>query len=123
MIYTIKVENAAGCVADDIRRLKLVCDVKNLYIPTGFTPNGDGLNDVWYPLGNNSIKVNFLRVFNRWGQIVFERSNFLVNDRAAGWDGTFNGNKLSSGNFIYRMAYQCEGGEIFDAKGEFTLIR
>ncbi|MCU0387801.1 MAG: gliding motility-associated C-terminal domain-containing protein, partial [Chitinophagaceae bacterium] len=123
MVYNIRVENSAGCVANDSRRLRLVCDVKGLFIPTGFTPNGDGLNDVWYPLGNSSIKVRFLRIFNRWGQVVFERSNFFVNDRTAGWDGTFSGNKLASGGFIYRMAYECEGGELLEAKGEFTLIR
>jgi gliding motility-associated-like protein len=123
MVYTIRVENAAGCVATDSRLLRLVCDVKSLFIPTGFTPNGDGLNDVWYPLGNSSIKVRFLKVFNRWGQIVFDRSNFNVNDRTVGWDGTHNGNKLASGGFVYRIAYECEGGQIFEGKGEFTLVR
>jgi gliding motility-associated-like protein len=94
-----------------------------VFLPTGFTPNNDGLNDVWYPLGGGSLKVNYLKIFNRWGQLVFERTNILTNDRSAAWDGSFKGQPLPTGVFALTMGVSCENGEVVEMRGSVKLVR
>lgn len=123
MVYSVRVSNADGCNAMDNLSVRILCDSKNIYIPTGFTPNGDGLNDVWYPLGNSKIKILYLKVYGRWGQVIFERSDFYVGDKSNGWNGSNINNESATSTFIYRIGYSCEGSEIFETKGNVTLIR
>ena len=68
-------------------------------MPNAFTPNNDGLNDVFKPVANN-ITLNDLQIFNRWGQIIFETS-----DINKGWDGVFQGQKCAIGNYVYWLSY------------------
>jgi gliding motility-associated-like protein len=86
-------------------------------MPNGFTPNGDGKNDVLYLRGNNISNVYFA-VYDRWGQKVFE-----TRDLAKGWDGVFKGKQLDPAVFAYYGEGECVGGEQFFVKGNVTLIR
>jgi gliding motility-associated-like protein len=123
MVYTIRVKNAAGCEATDTRTFRLLCNTSSVFLPNTFTPNKDGVNDVWYPRGNSSIKVRYLKVFNRWGQIVFERSNFSADDRSAGWDGSFKGSPVAPDVFVYSMGLECLDGKSFETKGNVMVVR
>jgi gliding motility-associated-like protein len=79
-----------------------------IFLPTAFTPNGDGLNDSFGPIGEG-IDQYKLVIFNRWGQVIFQTSNI---DQK--WDGYQNGRKVPNGEYSYQLlAYGKEFGEVF----------
>ncbi len=121
--YTVTAATQYGCEAKDSVNISLTCIQGNLYIPTGFTPNKDKLNDTFYPLGRGIKLVKHFVIFNRAGQIIFEKANFNVNDASAGWNGTFKGIEAQSGVYVYMIEVECDTGDIFSAKGTITLIR
>jgi gliding motility-associated-like protein len=121
--YIVTGKTQYGCPASDTLRLKLICDEGRVYISNSFTPNGDGVNDVFYIKGRGIRIINYLRIFNRWGEIVFERSHFNIEDRSAGWDGTFRGRPVESGGYVYVTEMVCDNGEVFPLKGSFIVVR
>ena len=106
-----------------IRSTPPACDKTMIYIPTAFTPNGDQLNDMFYPLGSNPALVKTLRVFNRWGQIIFEKTNFPINNKQFAWDGRFNGTLQPPGLYPYKLILNCSQGQALELKGTVTLMR
>ncbi|RYF92656.1 MAG: gliding motility-associated C-terminal domain-containing protein, partial [Chitinophagaceae bacterium] len=64
-----------------------------------------------------------LKIFNRWGELVFERKNFQPNDPAAAWDGRYKGADADAGAYVYFAEMECNIGEIFTRKGTVTLLR
>ncbi len=121
--YTISVSNAGGCKASDKATVYVICNNANVFIPNTFSPNGDGANDVFYPRGNGLFMVKMLRIYNRWGEVVFERSNMNPNDASVGWDGTYKGQKLPPDVFVYTIDIQCENEAILNFKGNIALIQ
>lgn len=118
--YKLKVRNESGCEAVASRTIvvvNLACEDPYIFIPSAFSPNGDGVNDVFRVRGN-TIEQFYLAVYNRWGQRVFE-SNASVQ----GWDGTFHGEKLPPDVYGYYAEIRCFDGGIFVKKGNCTLIR
>jgi gliding motility-associated-like protein len=85
-------------------------------VPSAFSPNGDGNNDLLSVLG--SITDIDFAIYNRWGQLVFR-----TNDRAKGWDGKFNGVDLNPGVFAYRLSGKDLEGKLIERKGNITLVR
>lgn len=122
-IYTLKGISEYGCVDSDQVTVYVFCDQSQLFIPNTFTPNGDGRNDVFYPHGKGINKVTAFRVYNRWGQVVFEKNDFNINDKDQGWDGTFKGEFLSPDTFVYIIEATCDNGNKITWKGDITLIR
>jgi gliding motility-associated-like protein len=120
--YTIDVKNAGGCRARDKISIYVLCNNANIFVPNTFSPNGDGENDIFYPRGNGVFQIKNLRVFNRWGEIVFEKSNFNANDASSGWDGTYKGRKLSADVFVYTLEVVCENNTNLVFKGNIALI-
>lgn len=98
------------------------CKDGNLFIPNTFSPNGDGSNDVFYPRGKGLERVKLLRIFNRWGEVVFEKRDFPVNDAAAGWNGTFKGQRPKADVYIYQAEVFCDNGDIIRLNGNIALI-
>ena len=121
--YTLTGTTQYGCAAKDSMTITLSCIQGNLFIPSGFTPNNDALNSVFYPLGRGIKNVRYFTIFNRGGEKIFERQNFNVNDKSAGWDGKFKGNEAASGVYVYVIEVECDTGDIFSNKGTITLIR
>jgi gliding motility-associated-like protein len=121
--YTVKVSNAWGCTALDTVVLKLQCAISNVHIPTAFTPGNDGKNDIFYIKGSGVNSVRHFRIFNRWGQMVFERNNIGIDDRSAGWDGKYKGQWVETGTYVYMAEMECISGEVFSFKGTVTVIR
>jgi gliding motility-associated-like protein len=121
--YTVEVTNEGGCKARDKVTVYVLCNNANVFIPNTFSPNGDGANDIFYPRGSGIFQVKILRVFNRWGETVFEKSNLYANDISAGWNGTFKGAKLLPDIFVYTMDVVCENNTILTFKGNIALIR
>ena len=85
--------------------------------------DGDGNNDVFYPRGSGVFKIQNIKVFNRWGEVVFEKSNFNANDAAAGWNGTFKGKPLAADVFVYIMQVICDNNSTLTFRGNITLLR
>lgn len=121
--YSIDVLNSGGCSAHDDLTVFVVCKSGNLFVPNTFSPNGDGSNDKFYPRGTGLYMIKSFRVYNRWGEIVFEKINFDANDATAGWDGTYKGQKLSPDVFVYACEVMCENNEVLLFKGDVTLLR
>jgi gliding motility-associated-like protein len=121
--YKVTATDRYGCIATADVTIFVVCADRNLYIPNTFSPNGDGTNDVFYPRGTGVFTVKSLRVFNRWGETVFEKTNFSANAASSGWDGTFKGQRAPQDTYIYTMEVVCENSEINIFKGNITLIR
>ena len=121
--YTVEVNNAGGCKARDKVTVYVLCNNANVFIPNTFSPNGDGANDVFYPRGTGIFRIKTLRVFNRWGEVVFENSSFNANDASAGWNGTFKGTKLNPDVFVYTIDIICENNTILTYKGNVALIQ
>lgn len=100
----------------------VICKNANLFIPNTFSPNGDGSNEVFYPRGKGLERVILLRIFNRWGEVVFERRDFPVNDAASGWNGTYKGKKPQADVYVYQAEVYCDNGDIIKLNGNIALI-
>jgi gliding motility-associated-like protein len=88
-------------------------------VPTAFTPNGDGTNDFIFPDGWGIKKVLYFRVFNRWGQLLFETDQIKT-----GWDGTYNGVPQNMETYIYQVSVETYTDKDALLKtGSFKLIR
>ena len=89
-------------------------------MPTGFSPNADGMNDEFFNPGFSPDVKNYnLLVFNRWGQLVFKSADF-----AKGWNGTDGaGNIAPQGIYVYKLNVETRSGKAFDYTGNVTLVR
>ncbi|MEO8403296.1 MAG: T9SS type B sorting domain-containing protein [Chitinophagaceae bacterium] len=116
--YIVRAEDPAGCYAEDNITITVFKTGPEIFVPSAFTPNGDGRNDVIYPICVGIKELKFFRIFNRWGQLVFTTSQFNK-----GWDGAIGGSPQGSNNFVY-MAQGIDylGNTIFK-KGNIVLIR
>jgi gliding motility-associated-like protein len=123
IMYTLEARNEGGCLSRDMVSLHVFCDNSNLFIPNTFSPNSDGHNDVFYPRGKGVFSIRAFRVFNRWGDLVFERTNFQPNDITAGWNGMHKGRMASPDVYIYTLEVVCTNNTIFNEKGNVTLMR
>jgi gliding motility-associated-like protein len=117
--YTVKVSNAAGCSDYASVRVKVFRVAPGIYVPTAFSPNGDGLNDFFKvrALGLKSLEV--FRVFNRFGQLLFTDTKF----ESAGWDGTFKGNSQDPATYIWYAEGTDYRGQKIQKKGYVVLVR
>lgn len=122
-LFTVNVTTQKGCTSSARIRLTLDCSDKNLLMPTAFTPNNDGLNDIYYPLTRGISLIKRFVIFNRLGEMVFERRNFAPNSRQLGWDGMYKGIMQPSGSYIYIVEATCDLGNDLSGKGNFVLMR
>jgi gliding motility-associated-like protein len=123
IIYTVTARNQYQCEASDSRKIDLICNNESVFVPNTFTPNNDGVNDVWYPRGSGIKSIRFIRVFNRWGQLIFERLNFNADDRSAGWDGTFKGQPLPADVYVYSLGMVCDNNQVVETRGNVMVVR
>ncbi len=121
--YNIEVINAGGCTANDALTVMVLCNGANVFIPNTFSPNGDGVNEKFYPRGTGLFSIKTAKIFNRWGELLFENSNMKANDASEGWDGSYKGQKLSTDVFVYVFEIICDNNTILVYKGDIALIR
>lgn len=118
ILYTVKVSDSAGCFATDTINVKLFKIKPDILVPSGFTPNGDGLNDVFRPIAIGMKYMAAFRVYNRWGQLLFSTTR-----EGHGWNGQFGGNAQDAGTYVWFA----EGVNYLDKKihrkGYVVLIR
>lgn len=122
--YTVTATNPGGCTATDQVTVKVLCNNTNMFVPNTFSPNGDGSNDWFFPRGSSSyFNIKSMRIFNRWGQMMFERTNFKANNETAGWNGTYQNQPQPSDVYVYAMEIICDNGSVYTLKGNITLLR
>jgi len=115
----VTVTDANGCEVKDTTYIDPAPCCNQVFIPTAFTPNGDGNNDVWRIRTVAGISLIQLDVFNRWGQRVWTTQDYGV-----GWDGTFKGELVSGDTYYYIFRYIClTDQEKYIKKGDLTVLR
>jgi len=121
--YTVVALDANGCETEAQVTI-FVQKNRTLDVPTGFTPgNNDNNNDLLVVHGKEGTIVNSFQVFDRWGELVYQASEFPVNLRTSGWDGTFNGENVMAGVYIWHAEVTYIDGVTESYKGSTTLIR
>ncbi len=121
--YKAIVSNNDMCFAEDNVTIKVACDDALVFIPNTFTPNGDGVNDYFYISAKGLNTINLVRIYNRWGERLFEARDIPPNDQHVGWDGTYKTERLSPDVFVYYIEIQCSDGRLMLLKGDISLVR
>jgi gliding motility-associated-like protein len=115
--YVLTGITANGCVGTDTIRI-VVADGPYLNVPNAFTPNGDGVNDFFSIMAAGYKKLNYYKIYNRWGQEVFQSNNFRQ-----GWDGRFKGKDADVGTYFWLLSATTVHGKEVMLKGDLTLLR
>ena len=116
-LYTVEIKTTTGCVTVDTQMVKVVTHA-DIYVPSAFTPNDDERNDILRPTLMGIKELHYFRVYNRWGQLMFEtRTNY------AGWDGKYKGAPQSTQVFVWIVEGVGVDGRLYTKKGTSTLIR
>lgn len=116
--YAVRIRTENGCEATDSIRVQVARD-PSLFVPSAFTPNGDGINDYLRPLAVGYSRIRFFRVYNRYGEEVYYSTEF----RDRGWDGTLRGEKAELGTYYWVLGVINRHGEEELIKGDVVLIR
>jgi gliding motility-associated-like protein len=117
IIYTVRV-SIGVCYADDQVKVRVYKSAPDILVPTGFTPNGDGKNDLSMPVLLGITKLKYFSIYNRWGQLLF-----TTTEENKGWDGTFGGVPQASGTYVYQTSGVDFLGNVVFRKGTVVLIR
>ncbi len=121
--YRITATNEAGCETEATFTI-FVDRTRSIFIPSAFTPNNDGRNDLLTIFGGDDIlNVVSFHVFDRWGGLVFQTDNISINNQSSGWDGTFKGQLLPAGTYVYFAEVLFSGNERVIVEGSVNLIR
>lgn len=116
-VYVVlAVANDAG-LGDAYSNQVMITKEPNLYYPTAFTPNGDGLNDLFVVYGQYIVDFN-MRIFNRWGEMLFDTGSLTE-----GWNGTYNGSLMPEGTYVFEARLTDFAGREFVRSGTVVLLR
>ncbi len=115
--YNVHIKSIEQCEGDDSIKVWVVAQ-PSYFVPSAFTPNGDGRNDVLRPIAIGYSANNYFRIFNRFGERVFESKDF-----SQGWDGNFNSEPADVGTYFWELSVTNRHGEKEFYKGDVTLIR
>jgi gliding motility-associated-like protein len=122
--YTIAITSNSGCITIDTLLVKMAEEIpgagiySDLFVPKAWTPNGDGHNDKLYPLTVHIAKLYYFRIFDRWGQLMFETTEI-----GKGWDGMFNGKQQVMDVYTWTVEALGEDGRHFKRAGNSVLLR
>jgi gliding motility-associated-like protein len=117
--YMVTVTDQAGCFDTASITIRVYKTGPEIFVPTGFTPNGDGRNDVFRPIYVGMKTIDYFQVYNRWGALIYSHN---IND-GQGWDGAINGIKQNTGTFIWMVKATDIIGKVHFKKGTVQLIR
>ena len=121
--YRLELRDSSGCIIETNKNIT-VEKKRRVFIPDNFSPNNDGENDRFMVFTDNeSVIIQRFEVYNRWGNRVFEARNILPNNPLEGWDGTWRGEQLPSGTFIYYLFLEFKDGSVLQYQGDVFLVR
>lgn len=115
--YHVKVYTQEGCMGEDDIHVRFMTGPE-IYIPNAFTPNGDGVNDVFRPMPVGFTKMEYFRIYNRWGEEIFSSVQYLK-----GWDGKKNGSPAAADTYVWIVGGTNIAGQTVEKRGTVTLIR
>jgi gliding motility-associated-like protein len=115
--YYVTATSASGCIDYDTINIKVYAGPE-FYVPTGFTPNNDGRNDIFRAISPGVPELDFFCVWTRWGEEVFRTTSLKT-----GWDGTVRGLPAAPGTYVWMIQGKDYTGKTFSRKGTVTLIR
>jgi gliding motility-associated-like protein len=110
-------------MATDTLQVIVTCGESNVFVPNTFSPNGDGMNDVFYVRGTGVFAIKSLRIFNRWGEMVFENLKVTANDPNDGWNGMAKGSKAPTDTYVYQLEVLCTNNQVLKFNGTITLLQ
>ncbi|QEC67752.1 T9SS type B sorting domain-containing protein [Panacibacter ginsenosidivorans] len=116
--YKLIVNNEAGCADSAFITIKVYKTLPSVFVPTGFTPNRDGKNDILKPILAGIQRIQMFNVYNRLGQLIFSTST-----EGRGWDGTIDGIPQNTGTYVWMVKAVDYNGVPYFNKGTVTLIR
>ena len=117
--YTVTVADQAGCSDTSSITIRVYKTGPDIFVPTGFTPNADGRNDVFRPIYVGMKEVDYFHVYNRWGNLIYSHNKM----DGQGWDGSIRGLKQNTGTFIWMVRATDILGNVHFKKGTVTMIR
>jgi gliding motility-associated-like protein len=106
-----------GC-ENSIEKYLIIFPNNQIFIPTAFSPNRDGLNEIFKPEGMSYVNEYKLEIFNRWGELLFK-----TNDINQGWDGTYLGQPVFEGVYVYKISIMDMFQQRINKEGMFTLLK
>jgi gliding motility-associated-like protein len=115
--YYLTVTSPQGCVATDTVHVKVYAGPE-FYVPTAFSPNNDGLNDIFRAISPGVPQLDFFCVWNRWGQEVFRTQSL-----SSGWNGTYKGQQMPAGTYVWMIQGTDFRGRVFSRRGNVTIVR
>jgi gliding motility-associated-like protein len=118
IVYRVRSDNGNSCYGEDFIKVLVYKGGPDIYIPSGFTPNGDGKNDVLRPIPIGIAQLTYFKLYNRWGQLIFS-----TNEIGKGWNGIYNGEQQPTGTYIFQAEGKDFTGKIIYKKGTAVLIR
>jgi len=122
-IYTITIVDSTGCTATDSVTVRVNKD-RPIYIPNVFSPNFDGNNDIFTAYGNpGAQEIQLMRIFNRWGALMYEGTNLPLNSTTIGWDGFFKNQQMQPGVYVYYIVVGFIDGVSVAYEGDITILR
>jgi gliding motility-associated-like protein len=116
-LYSIEIKTNTGCITIDTQQVKVIKGV-DIYVPNAFTPNGDGRNEILRPTLMGVKELEYFRVYNRWGQLMFETKT-----KRDGWDGRLNGSPQPTTVVVWEVQALGVDGKIYNQKGTSVLVR
>ncbi|MBK7798937.1 MAG: gliding motility-associated C-terminal domain-containing protein [Saprospiraceae bacterium] len=121
--YTVTYANKEGCIASASITIQII--KKGIWIPSVFSPNGDGINDWFFPsVTEDSYKtIRKFSIFSRWGERIFDKVNIQPNIPGEGWNGEFKNEPLNPGVFIYVLEIEWNDGKVQQLTGDINLLR
>ncbi|WP_462219946.1 T9SS type B sorting domain-containing protein, partial [Ferruginibacter sp.] len=116
-LYTVRIKNPSGCFTVDTQLVKTHKKI-DIFVPTAFTPGGDGKNDYLRPVMMGIIKVNYFRIYSRWGKLLFEMKSDLP-----GWDGKINNQPQEIQTVVWVIEAIDVDGKVHNQRGTTVLYR
>jgi len=122
--YTLLLFDQNSCFISDSLTIWVVEQAPDIYAPNIFSPNDDGLNDVFTLFGDVTefVNIELLQVYDRWGNRVFEGLDLPLNVETSGWDGSFRGKAMQPGVFAFYSEIRAVNGDLVKKSGDVTLV-
>ena len=117
ILFTVTVTDDKGCKGYDTVKIKTYNGI-TYYVPNAFSPNGDGMNDIFKPIPVGIVSTELFRVFNRYGVIMFETSRYMN-----GWDGNYKSIPQPVGNYVWVLKGRGRNGKTIEMSGNVVLVR
>ena len=119
-VYYVTVTNEYGCSVTEevVVSINNGCEFSTLEIPNIISPNGDGSNDRFEIRYSGLSEISVLRIYNRWGDVIFE-----TNDVSNQWDGTYRGDPVNPGVYVYYLEARCLDNELYTVTGNITVLK